>query len=69
MQRYNCDYSFGTIKKGIVNFNGKSQVLQRTSRHGTKGSSLTSKYFKIDAITQSFWNELNYNEKPIFARF
>ena len=34
------------IKKKLVNPKWESQDIQQTTRHGTKGSSITSKYFK-----------------------
>ena len=37
-------------KKELVNVNWESQVLQRTSRHGTKASSIQVSTLEIDAI-------------------
>ena len=37
-------------KKELVNLNWESQVIQQTSRHGTKGSSTQLSTLEIDAI-------------------
>ena len=37
-------------KKELVNLNWESQVIQQTSRHGTKGSSIQVSTLEIDAI-------------------
>ena len=37
-------------KKELVNLNWESQVIQQTSRHGTKESSIQVSTLEIDAI-------------------
>ena len=37
-------------KKELVNLNWESHVIQRTSRHGTKGSSIQESTLEIDAV-------------------
>ena len=40
-------------KKELVNLNWESQVIQQTSKHGTKGSSIQVSTLEIDAIERN----------------